>query len=235
MQALAYSMSRTAAKIAHLHSIYTCTYGILFFGTPHSGSRKAHLLASVQKIASLSIPKKVLETDSSLLRVLEEDSEVLQNITDQFAPLMTRFHISFFWEQERTDLKYTKDYIVDETSAAPILDNTERCGIAADHSSMCKFDGRDSPGFKTVVAALKRYSQDAPRTIVSRNAQAGTMLRAQGWQEASELVGGTMEWTTEHSVRGPVGFLGRLGGNMQTDSDASVDRIGSGADRRGEV
>lgn len=231
MQALAYSMSRTAAKIAHLHSIYTCTYGIMFFGTPHSGSRKAHLLASVQKIASLSIPKKVLETDSSLLRALEEDSEVLQNITDQFAPLMPRFHVFFFWEQERTDLKYTKDYIVDESSAAPILDNTERSGIAADHRHMCKFEGKDSPGFKTVVAALKRYSQDAPKTVVSRNAQAEAMMRAHGWQEASELVGGTAEWFTQRSVGGPVGFCGRLSGNTQDDSEASVDRIVSEAER----
>lgn len=218
-------MSRTAAKIAHLHSIYTCTYGIIFFGTPHSGSRKAHLLASVQKIASLSIPKKVLETDSSLLRALEEDSEVLQNITDQFAPLMPRFHIFFFWEQERTDLKYTKDYIVDETSAAPILDNTERSGIAADHRNMCKFEGKDSPGFKTVIAALKRYSLGAPRMIVSRNIQADTMLKAQGWQEATELVGGTVERTPQRSIGEFVGPLARLGSrDGHIDPGASVDR-----------
>jgi len=213
-------------KIAHIHSIYTCTYGILFFGTPHSGSRKAHLLASVQKIASLSIPRKVLDTDSSLLRALEEDSEVLQNITDQFAPLMNRFRIFFFWEQERTDLKYTKDYIVDEASAAPILDNTERSGIAADHRNMCKFEGKDSPGFKTVVAALKRYSLDAPRTIVSRNVQAQTMLKAQGWQEASELVGGNFDWTQQRPVgNSPGAFGGTVGtGNGYTDSVASADR-----------
>src|SRR5438034_6922642 len=118
-QALAYSASRTAPKIAHLHSIFTCTFAILFFGTPHGGSSKARFLNSLQKLASLPIPKTALQTESSLLSALEDGSETLQNITDQFAPLSPNFRIYFFWEQERTDLKYTKDYIVDEASAAP--------------------------------------------------------------------------------------------------------------------
>lgn len=183
-------MSRTAAKISHLHSIYTSTYSILFFGTPHTGSRKAQLAASLHKLASLTTPKKLLETDSNLLRALEEDSEILQNITDQFAPLMTRFRIFFFWEQLRTDLKYTTDYIVHETSAAPILDNTERSGISADHRNMCRFASRDSAGFRTVVAALMRYSLDAPAVVKTRNVRAREMLSAQGWHEATELVRG---------------------------------------------
>jgi hypothetical protein len=207
-------MSRTAAKISHLHSIYTSTYSILFFGTPHSGSRKAQLAASLQKLASLTTPKKLLESDSNLLCALEEDSEILQNITDQFAPLMTRFHIFFFWEQERTDLKYTKDYIVDETSAAPILDNTERSGISADHRNMCKFDSKDSAGFRTVVAALKRYSQDAPGVVRTRNVRAGEMLSMQGWHEATELVRGNLaldQGGGGAGLEGAVGGRGREG------------------------
>ena len=200
-QALAYSMSRTAPKISHLHSIYACTYGILFFGTPHSGSNKAHLLSNLQKLTSITVPKKILESDSSLIRALEEDSEVLQNITDQFAPLMQRFRIYFFWEQERMDLIYTKDYIVEETSAAPILDDTERSGIAADHRNMVKFADRDSPGFRTVIAALRRYAQDAPGVVKVRIAEARRMLNEQDWQKAAELARG--------SIQGIQGIQGR--------------------------
>jgi hypothetical protein len=188
VQALAYSAGQTSSKTAHLHSIFTCTYGIVFFGTPHHGAAKARLLGSLEKIASFTIPKNVLETDSSLLRALEEESEILQNITDQFAPLMPRFRILFFWEQERTNLGYTKDYIVDEASAAPILDGTERSGIAADHRAMCKFEGKEAAGFRTVVAALKRYCRDAPPLVRSRMARAREMLSTQRWNEASELV-----------------------------------------------
>ena len=193
LQALAYSLSRTAPNIAHLHNIYTSTYGILFFGTPHLGSRKAHLASFLQKLAALSTPKVVLDTSNSLLGALEEDSETLQNITDQFAPLMSRFRIFFFWEQGRTDLKYTHDYIVEESSAAPILDNTERSGIAADHRGMCKFENKNAPGFKTVVAALRRYVADAPGIVRGRTRRAEEMLREQGWADAEELVRGLPE------------------------------------------
>jgi len=128
-----------------------------------------------------------------LLSALEDGSETLQNITDQFAPLSPNFRIYFFWEQERTDLKYTKDYIVDEASAAPILDNTERSGIAADHRGICKFETSSSQGFRTVVAALQRYSRNAPEIVKARTLRAAATLGTQRWNEARELVGGVQE------------------------------------------
>jgi len=101
---------------------------------------------------------------------------------------MSNFRIFFFWEQEKTDLKYTKDYIVEETSAAPILDNTERCGIAADHCGMCKFAKNSSQGFRTAISALRRYSQEAPQVISSRWVKAEQMLRETRRYEAMEML-----------------------------------------------
>ena len=193
---MAYSASRTSSKLAHLHSIYTCTFAILFFGTPHGGFNKAHLLGNLQKFASMTIPKKVLQTESSLLAALEEESETLQNITDQFAPLMSHFHIFFFWEQERTDLKYTKDYIVDETSAAPILDGTERSGIAADHRGMCRFQSSSSQGFRTVVAALQRYDREASEAVKKRTTRSTAALNNQRLYEAMDLIEGLQDSST---------------------------------------
>jgi len=160
-------------------------------------------------------PRKILDTDSQLLAALEKGSETLQNITDQFAPLMKRFHIFFFWEQHKTDLGYTKDYVrvpaffflsmlfcplcglsfvkltdlqvVDESSAAPMIDNIERSGIPASHSEMCKFDSSSSPGYQVAVAALRRYSRDAPASIRHRWEQAHAMLRKLRGNEAKEL------------------------------------------------
>ncbi|KFZ08507.1 hypothetical protein V502_09321 [Pseudogymnoascus sp. VKM F-4520 (FW-2644)] len=183
--ALAYSASRSAANISHLQSIYNCTFGILFFGTPHSGSSKARLLDNLIKVVSIALPTGKME--SGLVNALKEESETLRDITDQFAPLMSRFRIYFFWEQERMDLKYTKDYVVEEPSAAPILDNTERCGIAADHRGMIKFDDNELQGFRTVMSALKRYSSEAPRVIEDRLKIAAQALGASRWNEAMEL------------------------------------------------
>jgi len=108
---LAYSASRTSANIKHLHSIFVSTYGILFLGTPHNGSDRAHLARVGQRMIKTLAPRKIVDTDNQLLAALEKGSETLQNITDQFAPLMKQFHIFFFWEQHKTDLGYTKDYV----------------------------------------------------------------------------------------------------------------------------
>ncbi|KAF6234922.1 hypothetical protein HO173_006852 [Letharia columbiana] len=141
-------------------------------------------------MVSTVTPKIIVDTDGQLLNALREGSETLQNVTDQFAPLMKRFRIYFFWEQEKTTISLSKAYIVDASSAAPILDNTERSGIAADHSHMCKFENSDAPGYRIVVAALMRYARESPALVESRWSQAKEMLRTQRSAEATELTRG---------------------------------------------
>lgn len=195
-RALAYSQGQTSAMSEHLHSIFVCTYAVMFFGTPHHGTSKAQLLRAMPKFASTSTRAgpAFLPADSNLVKALEEECETLQNITDQFAPLMKHFRIFFFWEQHRTDFRdtatgsSTEDYVVSESSAAPILDNTERCGIAADHRGMCKFENGKEAGFRTIVAALRRYCEDAPGAVEKRTERANELLQNQRWNEATELV-----------------------------------------------
>ena len=72
------------------------------------------MFGTIQRIAGGVLPKKVLDTDSQLLQALRKESEILQNITDQFAPLMNRFRVYFFWEQEKTDLPHGKVYVCND-------------------------------------------------------------------------------------------------------------------------
>ena len=58
------------------------------------------------------VPSKIVDTEGQLVEALREGSETLQNITDMFAPLMKNFRIYFFWEQEKMNLKITKDYVM---------------------------------------------------------------------------------------------------------------------------
>jgi len=51
-----------------------------------------------RRLLDAMVPSKVWDTDGQLVDALKEGSETLQNITDQFTPLMKRFHIYFFWE-----------------------------------------------------------------------------------------------------------------------------------------
>lgn len=169
----------------------------MFFGTPHNGTGKAHFLGTLQKLASLTLPKGIIQFETSLVNALDKNSETLQSIVDQFSPLMSNFQIFFFWEQEKTDLKYGRDYIVKEANAAPIINNTERSAIAADHRGMCRFRSNTSPGFRTVMAALRRYCQEAPQSVKVRSDRAIRKLNQNRWYQAMEAVN-AIESVTEN-------------------------------------
>ena len=111
LQAIAYSKSRTSSHVCHLHQIYTCTYAILFLGTPHQGSSIANTASSLQRLVKVLTVKMVIDTDTHLLSALKQGSETLQDISDQFAPMMKRFRIFFFWEQQKTSLPHTREYV----------------------------------------------------------------------------------------------------------------------------
>jgi hypothetical protein len=64
-----------------------------------------------QRAVDLLVPSKLLDTDSQLLLALESESDVLQDISDSFVPLMKRFQIAFFWEQKKSDFKVTWGYV----------------------------------------------------------------------------------------------------------------------------
>ena len=152
-------------------------------GTPHAGMENAaRRFLAKGKSFKIGIP-------SELPNVLGKNSETLQNITDQFAPLAKQFHLYFFWEGVETDLGSTTGYLVPDYSAAPNWDNTERSRIHANHSQMCKFANKDSTDFKTVLAALCRYSRDAQATIRPRWLNARKYFATQRSIEASELIG----------------------------------------------
>lgn len=66
------------------------------------------------------------------------------------------------------DLKGTRQFIVDEESAAPTINGVERMGIEADHSGICKFDSENSPGYESVFDAIQRYADNGPPIIAQR-------------------------------------------------------------------
>ena len=99
---------------------------------------------------------------------------------------MTHFRIYYFWEEKPTP-RPINDYIVSQTSAAPVHDNTERAGIAADHSGMVKFEDPSCQGFRLVMDALLRYSDEAIKRRTSRGDYAAGMLGMERYRELEEL------------------------------------------------
>ena len=189
-RALIYSRSLRNPRIEHLRSIYVSTFGILFLGTPHNGSDLAKWGSMLQSICHVALPKKFFDTSPQLIDVLKSKNETLQNINRLFVDIMSRFHIYFFHESKPTDLKGTREFIVDEDSAAPTLDGVERMGIEADHSHMCKFEDIDSPGYESVAEGIQRYAEDAPALIRARWIEELSLRQTSKQSEAKELMGG---------------------------------------------
>lgn len=111
---------------------------------------------------------------------------------------MKHFHI-FFWEKIKTNIGTWSGFIVEEASAAPILDNTERRGVDATHSGMIKFSDRSSSGYRTTIAASTRYRREAPKIIRNRWKVAREALGRARCNEAFELMGMAFDTYSGHN------------------------------------
>ena len=181
-RALAFSATRRAQGVVHLRSVFMSTHGILFLATPHNGVRKESLLLRHQNLL-LDSPGP----NQFALNLLK-GSEMLQEITDQFAPLMKRFAIYNLWEERKTKLGNLSTLVVEEDSAAPIWDSAERCGIFATHDEMTKFSGVHDHGYRVVLEALARYITAAPALIQCRWDKDMEALEHERQLEAEDLL-----------------------------------------------
>lgn len=109
-----------------------------------------------------------MDSQPQLVQALKSNNETLQNINRLFIEIIGRYHVYFFHESKPMDFKGSLQYIVDEDSAAPVIEGVERMGIERDHSHMCKFESEDAPGYEVVAEAIQRYAEDAPGLIRTR-------------------------------------------------------------------
>lgn len=107
-RALLYSNDVRGPHHEDFRSIYVSTFGIIFLGTPHTGSNAADWGLMLQAMADTVIPRRFFESESVLLRTLRKDSETLVNINDHFLDIYQRFRIHMAHENHKTDIKGTR-------------------------------------------------------------------------------------------------------------------------------
>ncbi|ELQ43822.1 hypothetical protein OOU_Y34scaffold00126g25 [Pyricularia oryzae Y34] len=167
-RALLYSNDVRNTAHAALRSIYVSTYGIIFLGTPHTGSDVAQWAGVLQHMSDAVVPKRFFESESVLLKTLKRDNETLQNINSHFLDVYQRFKIHMAHENHKTDIKGHKVIIVDANSASPQLPGVIYYGIEATHSGMAKFDSDNAPGYRMVSTTLREWVTEAPNVIQVR-------------------------------------------------------------------
>ncbi|KAI1210258.1 uncharacterized protein F4807DRAFT_460087 [Annulohypoxylon truncatum] len=167
-RALLYSNDLRASQHEDYRSIYVSTYGLIFLGTPHTGSDIAGWGTMLQGMSDAVVPRTFFQSESVLLKTLKRDNETLQNINNHFLDIYQRFKILMAHENHKTDLKGTRMLIVDAHSASPQLPGVTYYAIEATHSGMCKFDSRSAPGYRTIATAIRDWVIDAPDVIATR-------------------------------------------------------------------
>ena len=129
-----------------------------------------------------------MDSQPHLVQALKSNNETLQNINRLFIEIIGRFHIYFFHESKPMDFRGTMQFIVDEDSAAPVIEGVERMGIERDHSHMCKFESEEAPGYEVVAEAIQRYAEDAPSLISTRWEEEHRIRELEKREAARELL-----------------------------------------------
>ena len=72
--------------------IFLSTYGVVFLGTPHRGSPQAGLGILAANVCRATLQ----DTNTSILRSLEQDPEVLDRIREAFERMVTREEVKVY-------------------------------------------------------------------------------------------------------------------------------------------
>ena len=197
-RALSHSSTSKNRQVRHRRSIYVSTYAILFFGTPHHGFNIPIVSAGLQKLGRTN-RSRLFEASPAF----GKRSGILQDIEDQFAPLVSRFSIYCFWESLKTCRGDTEGYIVERDSAVPMWPDIEQIPLRADHSHLCQFASRSDGGFRVVVTALKRYTEQATDMIQERWSQDLKLLISEAKAEIAEIDRDALTFETRRRVGRP--------------------------------
>ncbi|KAJ6440599.1 eukaryotic translation initiation factor 3 subunit [Purpureocillium lavendulum] len=142
----------------HLYSIFSCTYGVMFLGTPHRGSE----FASVGKLAARIAGLGLAESDHKLLTALELGSPELQRIADSFSRMLPKqgkgMNVYSFMEALPLTGMSFAGKVVEEYSAI-IGDACEgKATLQRDHLGLSRFSSTDDPDYQLVFGVIRRWA-----------------------------------------------------------------------------
>ncbi|KAL8937621.1 MAG: hypothetical protein Q9216_004336 [Gyalolechia sp. 2 TL-2023] len=194
--------SRKALVSAKLHeedypSVIKTVAGIVFLGTPHRGSNSQSKASVIASIAS----SVALGEHSSLLKVLDKDSEILTDLLHDFTRTVGAIGIPLFcfFEQHKSDVSKVlrfkgaksfipsvQDAIVDEKSGC--LDGHPKLGLASEHFRLNKFSGPQDSNYRLVCEEIVKMVETAPGRVNNRRKSIPFIQPSPGEYEASDYV-----------------------------------------------
>lgn len=143
--------NKTNPELARIHKVFTSTVGILFMGTPHSGS---HLAIWGRTLAEYLY--KIRRTNREILGVLQQQSEVLIAVEEDFQTMLKSPNISIriFCFYEAVAVTGVGKIVPTESA---VLRQYPNNSIDANHMDMTKFGGGNDAGYSSVRGVLKEW------------------------------------------------------------------------------
>ncbi|KAL9025121.1 MAG: hypothetical protein Q9196_006007 [Gyalolechia fulgens] len=161
---LAHSLGGIVVKDAIRRSSEACRRRIkliIFLGTPHRGSSWTgwgKIASNLARVALQDSHKKIIET-------LEVDSEVLENIHDEFVQVVSEYDIRIHSFQEgraMSGIKGLDEKVVSDFSSKLGLPKTETVeSIDANHMQMARCTNRSDESYRFVAGVLKQFLKNA--------------------------------------------------------------------------
>ncbi|KAI0972419.1 hypothetical protein F4678DRAFT_430226 [Xylaria arbuscula] len=142
-------------SLSHNMDIDTYTKGVVFFATPHLGSKIANLAVFFENFSRL-----VLDTPSNFFRDLSTNATELESLNSLFSEFLATSKIPCltFYEGFKTRRLWKSAIIVTRDSAVLGVENEDAICLNADHSSIVRFRSTDD-NFKIVVHKLRSMVQ----------------------------------------------------------------------------
>ncbi|KAH0045052.1 hypothetical protein KCU78_g285, partial [Aureobasidium melanogenum] len=131
---------------------------IIFLGTPHRGSAYANWGQIASNLARLALQ----DSNKRLLESLEVNSEVLDNIHEEFKTIVFERTMKIHTFQESrgiTGMKGLNEKVVDDFSSKLDLPRTLETvkSIDANHMQMARYSSRNDQGYRAISGVLKTF------------------------------------------------------------------------------
>ncbi|OBT52075.1 hypothetical protein VE04_08013 [Pseudogymnoascus sp. 24MN13] len=160
---------------AHLHEgredITMATAGVIFFGTPHRGSKDASWGRIIADLGSYS----GFNSYDGIIKDLEEESTHQIDLLHSFSVWLRRMSVETvcFFELKETDYGrkigltgIRRKIVVTETSAC--IDGYRKVSLDVDHLHLNQFKGSDDASYKKFQPEIKRMVDGALAKILRR-------------------------------------------------------------------
>ncbi|OAL38089.1 hypothetical protein AYO20_02541 [Fonsecaea nubica] len=164
----------------HLKKMFECIKGVIFMGTPHTGS----WMADWARLPASALGM-VKSTNKSLLKVLETDDQLLESIQLRFLGMVRdlresnrRLEVTCFFEELPLPVV---GKVVSKESAT--FAGYNPISIHANHSDMVRFVSPEETGFKRVIGELSRWEMEL-RSSTQNEASSSTEPRPSSSRKA---------------------------------------------------